>query len=387
MSIHVANTNLKVYIAYSDVDGDFVDKLVGELKRVGRFELATTPHQKTAKRNWKFQLGSAIADADTVLLVVSQDSTQSNVFNWEIEHALELSKRVIPILRQATLPKMPTSSSLASLNCLRFDKSHLFQTRFLSLVQYLDSNVEWLRMHTQLFSRARNWKSTEESAELLLTDAEIAAAKKWTFDRPRGSPRPTDLHLEFIRASEQLVGKPRNGSSQAEIENNEEALRSSMIAPKRAQRKLVVSKSHADQNAEKGTDGRIMAESKRPQHTDDASPQGAEKLNRAERTAPVDQLRQQQLKRHTRRKQDHLHAVLGGLFLVLVAVGIWRLLDLDIPWPGTNIEPTVRQTLSSKTTDELFVVQSERIQQALRTLDCVLSEGRENKQGCDSNAQ
>ena len=125
---------------------------------------------------------------------------------WEVEEAVRLGKRIIPVLcRQLDSARPPPQ--LADLNYVFFyPEPHTpgsgFGTGLNNLVAALNTDLEWLREHTRLLLRATEWQTGGQPANRLLSGGDIAAAKAWAARRPKDAPEPTALHLDFIKASE-----------------------------------------------------------------------------------------------------------------------------------------------------------------------------------------
>ena len=71
-----------------------------------------------------------------------------------------------------------------------------------ALVRALNTNVEWLREHTRYLTLARSWDEAGRRDNRLLFGTDITAVKDWVGRRPKSAPELTELHLDFIRASE-----------------------------------------------------------------------------------------------------------------------------------------------------------------------------------------
>src|SRR5262249_34788716 len=54
----------------------------------------------------------------------------------------------------------------------------------------------------RLLQRATEWHAGGRPANRLLSGADILEAKGWAARRPRNAPEPTELHLDFVKASE-----------------------------------------------------------------------------------------------------------------------------------------------------------------------------------------
>jgi WD40 repeat protein len=193
---------LKVFISYSRADLAFADELVAGLEYDGRFEVSIDRHSVVEGEDWKKRLGALIADADTVAFVLSPNSARSDICVWEVEEALRLSKRIIPVLAEP-LGSQVAPEQLAQLNYVRFDEGRSFMTGLKGLVRALNTDLGWLREHTRLFARALEWRAGGRATNRLLSGADVAAAKAWAASRPKDAPVPTELHLDFIKASEE----------------------------------------------------------------------------------------------------------------------------------------------------------------------------------------
>lgn len=197
-----AASKLKVFISYSRADAKFADELVAGLEFKEEFEVTLDRHSIIEGEDWKKRLGALIADADTVVFMLSPDSAQSPICGWEVEEAHRLSKRILPVLARP-LGGIPAPPLLAALNYVRFDEERSFMAGLAALVRSLKTDVDWLREHTRLLTRAMEWDAAKRPANRLLSGNDIVAAKDWLARRPKDAPEATGLHLDFMRASEQ----------------------------------------------------------------------------------------------------------------------------------------------------------------------------------------
>jgi hypothetical protein len=131
----------------------FADELVAGLEFEGGFEVAIDRHSIVEGEDWKKRLGALIADADTVVFVLSPASAKSDICAWEVEEAARLSKRVIPVLAKP-LEGISAPPRLAALNYVRFDEGRSFMAGLKGLTTALKADLDWLREHTRLLARA-----------------------------------------------------------------------------------------------------------------------------------------------------------------------------------------------------------------------------------------
>lgn len=380
---------LKVYISYSDADIEFVDKLVEGLERDADLELSINPDPNASKRNWKSRAGASIAKADTILFVLSPDSVQSKAFVWEVTYAHERSKRVVPILHRP-LGTTTAPAELAPIKSFQFDNKGSFDGRLRSLAILLDANTDWLRMHTHLATRAHEWDDADRSVELLLIGTEITAAKKWTFERPKDAPKPTELHMMFIEASELNATAPKDGSFRPQVDLAKVAKYPALTTEKKRARrktestetaletKILVRQSELTKQAVEAEDERFRArpsanEAEFKNGTFDAPPILTEQQN------PVQLQAEKNL---SRRRQGRLQVVLGSVLLTLAAAGVWQALDDGKRAPDGTQQAMVHSRLFEEPGERLFVAPNKKIEDALTRIDCLLLQGQEEIDAC-----
>jgi TPR repeat protein len=78
-----------------------------------------------------------------------------------------------------------------------------FGTGLAQLVTALQTDLAWIREHTRLLARATEWEIGGRPANRLLSGSDIADAKDWAARRPKDAPPPTNLHLDYIKVSEE----------------------------------------------------------------------------------------------------------------------------------------------------------------------------------------
>jgi hypothetical protein len=98
------------------------------------------------------------------------------------------------------------------------------------LVSALNTDLDWLREHTRLLQRATEWDTGGRAANRLLSGADIAAAKTWAARRPKDAPAPTELHLEFIKASEAWEAEQKS-ERQRQLEERERLVSQAESSP------------------------------------------------------------------------------------------------------------------------------------------------------------
>jgi hypothetical protein len=232
--------DLNVFISYSRPDMGFADELVAGLEFAGAV-VTIDRHSIREGEDWKVRLSGLIAAADTIVFVLSPDSAKSSICAWEVAEAVKLGKRILPILWRP-LEGVPPPARLTDLNYVRFDEDRSFMTGLKALITGLGTNLDWLREHTQLLSRAIDWERGGRVENRLMSGNDIAQAKALIGNRPRNAPEITPLQLDFILASE-AAETARNDAIRDQIEERSELLKKAEAAA--AQRAEALSKAEA----------------------------------------------------------------------------------------------------------------------------------------------
>jgi hypothetical protein len=191
---------LKVFLSYSRRDtAEFAEELSTGLELVG-FRPFMDRHDISGGEDWEARLGGLIGSSDTVVFIVSPEAVQSERCAWEVEKAVALSKRLIPIIAEPVQDdKIP--AALRRLNYIFFHERHSFAGSLRQLATALRTDLNWIREHTRIGEVAARWQERQHPEALLFRGAELEAAKQWLQTWKSGAPEPTDLQRAFIAAA------------------------------------------------------------------------------------------------------------------------------------------------------------------------------------------
>ena len=198
---------LKVFVSYSRHDTRFACELIAGLEYDGGFETLVDSQSILEGEEWKARISALIADAGTMIIVLSPSWLASEICRWELEEAWRHSKRVLPVqpfaLGDASVPPR-----LSAINYVRFDQipdgtPRLFMDGMSALRRALVTDLVWVREHTRLLTKASEWDAAGRIGNRMLSGGDITSAKHWLEKRPSGAPDPTELHRDYIAASEQ----------------------------------------------------------------------------------------------------------------------------------------------------------------------------------------
>lgn len=190
-----------VFISYSRKDEAFVRKLhegLAEQNRDVWIDWQSIP--PTAE--WLKEIFASIEAADNFLFVVSPDSCASEMCKEEVAYAEANHKRLIPIVcRPVQNNDLPPA--LARIQWIAFTDAN-FGTAFNSLVQAIDTDLDWVRSHTRLLVRAREWDLKGRDTAFLLRGMDLQNAVQWLAQNFIKEPKAAALQEEYIRASQEL---------------------------------------------------------------------------------------------------------------------------------------------------------------------------------------
>jgi len=190
----------KIFISYSRKDSaDFTDELVAGLELAG-FAPFLDRLDISVGEEWEARLGDLIDKSDTVVFVVSPEAVKSERCVWEIDKALDRSKRLLPVIYKP-VADTDIPEQLRRLQFVRFDTGPGIARPLTQLAEALRQDLEWIREHTRLSELAMRWQARSRSDSLLLRGDELNAAKAWAANRKPAAPEITEAQRYFLNAS------------------------------------------------------------------------------------------------------------------------------------------------------------------------------------------
>ncbi len=112
---------------------------------------------------WKQSLANHIAQADTIVFVLSPSSVDSEMCQWEVDEATRLSKRILPVVIR-DMGDRPVPEKLRELNYIFFTPPNSFVGQLAVLREALDTDLDWMREHTRYFDLATRWAAAADSS-------------------------------------------------------------------------------------------------------------------------------------------------------------------------------------------------------------------------------
>ena len=190
---------LTVFISYSRSDMAAADSVVAALEAHG-FIVLIDRRDLPYGEAWQPELADFIRASDTVLWLVSPSSIGSKWCLWELSEVERLKKRLVPVVitdvDRGGLPK-----GLGRIHLLPAEGLFVLDKHLQVLVDTLNTDRLWVKEHTRLADRARQWLAKDRNSGLLLRGPALHDAESWADRKPKKAPSPSDEILEIILAS------------------------------------------------------------------------------------------------------------------------------------------------------------------------------------------
>ncbi|MCB0223379.1 MAG: TIR domain-containing protein [Anaerolineae bacterium] len=190
-----------IFVSYSRRDKAFVQKFHETLVDNGRSAWVDWEGIPLTA-DWRAEIQLAIESADCFIFVLSPDSIVSEVCQQELAHAEAFNKRIVPVVYRDVDPD-DAPGSLASINWSFFRDSDDFDAAFAALAQALDTDLEWVKIHTRLLVRALEWDNRQRNRSYLLRGDDLIEAEQNRVIHADTSPQLTRLQGEYIYTSRQ----------------------------------------------------------------------------------------------------------------------------------------------------------------------------------------
>jgi TIR domain len=192
----------EVFISYSRKDKDFVRRLDDALQSRDRKAWVDWQDIRPAEEFMQ-AIYVAIEGADTFVFVLTPDSVASVPCRHEIAHAAANNKRMVPIVaREVNTDTVP--EALAKLNWIFYCRHDGFEQATDKLISALDTDLDWVRAHTRLLTRAIEWEAKGKNESFALRGDDLRAAEQWLEQAGSNKERqPTARQTEYIIASKE----------------------------------------------------------------------------------------------------------------------------------------------------------------------------------------
>jgi WD40 repeat protein len=227
------------FISYGRADSKaFAQKLQAHLNEAG-FKVWFDFNDIPLAVDFQNQIDDGIEKASYFLFIISPHSVNSPYCLKEIELAVKLNKRIIPLLhvmeisQETWQQRNPNGTeeewqaykakglhesypnmhpTIRKLNWVYFqDGINDFEQSLADLINLLDSHRDYVDKHTQFLVKALEWKQQHEHPSILLRGSELAVAEAWLQETQgqKKQPAATELQQAYIQKSKGYKHKNR----------------------------------------------------------------------------------------------------------------------------------------------------------------------------------
>ena len=194
-----------VFISYSRKDIQFAQRIHHELEARDRQPWVDWQDIPPTSE-WLDEVYAGIQAADTFLFIISPDSVVSEICTLEIEHAIQHNKRLVPVV-WLDVADDQVHSAMSAHNWVFLREEDDFDAGFELLIDALNTDLDYVKEHTRLLTRAIEWDQDNRTRGLALNKQELQVAERWLTQGLSTEPKPTDLHGEYVNFSRTAVNR------------------------------------------------------------------------------------------------------------------------------------------------------------------------------------
>ncbi|MEQ9486000.1 TIR domain-containing protein [Coleofasciculus sp. F4-SAH-05] len=197
------NLMTQVFISYADEDRATMEKIRKSLRRESITVWTNTTDIQTGEA-FEEAIKRGIEQADNVVYLLSPDSVMSDFARRELESALSLNKRIIPVLvREIPPEKVPSAvRDLHYIDLTDNVREEDYQLDESQLLKILHQDEAYYNEHKILLTKALKWKRQHENPSILLRGYNLRSAETWLKVANKRTLHPPILLMEeFIDES------------------------------------------------------------------------------------------------------------------------------------------------------------------------------------------
>ena len=197
------NLMTQVILAYSNVDKATMEKIRRSLRRESITVWTNTTDIKTGEA-FEEAIKRGIEQADNLVYLISPDAVNSTYCQQELDLAVSLHKRIIPVLVRETPVEQipPVLQGLQYIDLTDNVKEEDYHLDESELLRILHQDEAYYREHKILLTKALKWKEQYENPTILLRGYNLRSAEAWLkVAQKRTHHLPIALQEEFITES------------------------------------------------------------------------------------------------------------------------------------------------------------------------------------------
>ncbi len=200
---NASNLMSQVFLAHAEADRAVMEKVKRSLQREG-ITVWTSANDIQTGEAFQQAIDQGVEQADNVVYLLSPESTRSTFCQHELDYAIALRKRIVPILVRPTEP----SSQPLGLRGLQYidltdnEREEDYQLDESQLLRILKTDKAYHQAHKLLLTKALKWQRQHHNPSILLRGYNLRQFETWLKTaKKRLAHRPTDLQEEFVQES------------------------------------------------------------------------------------------------------------------------------------------------------------------------------------------
>jgi len=187
------------FISYARHDEELVRRLHDALRDRGR-KIWVDWEGIPPTAEWMAEIYRAIEAAEAYVFILTPASVSSEICLLELAHAVRNNKRLVPVVG-ADVEASGVPETLAKLNWIFSRLQDDLDAAVDTLLEALETDLEWVRAHTRLLTRAVEWDGQRREGSLLLRGQDLNEAERWLATSSEKEPKPTPLQTEYVTSS------------------------------------------------------------------------------------------------------------------------------------------------------------------------------------------
>lgn len=197
------NLMTQVFLAHAEEDRQVMERIRRSLRREG-FTVWSSEADIQTGEDFRQAIDRGIEQADNLVCLVSPEAVQSVYCQHEVDYAVALQKRIIPILvRPTDLSQMPVVLGqlqyIDLTDNVKEEDYHLDESQLLRLLR---QDAAYYEEHKVLLVKALKWERQQRNPSILLRGYNLRRGEAWLkVARQRQQQRPTKVQEELIAAS------------------------------------------------------------------------------------------------------------------------------------------------------------------------------------------
>lgn len=197
----------RVFISYAHEEKEFVRKFHDGLIKEN-LDVWVDWQDIPPAADWRAEVKHAIEGADAFLFLLSPGSIASKVCNEELEWALKHNKKLISVVIVPLVSGAVMDKRLRVPNWIYMRPTDVYADAFRVLLEAINTDLEWVRQHTRILTRALEWDSKSRGSSYLLYGADIEDGERWLAASAMTTTLSvSSLQVDFIHASRKAAGR------------------------------------------------------------------------------------------------------------------------------------------------------------------------------------